>query len=171
MKIQLKNTIVILLAISILNGCKKGEDGKDGADGQNGAANLIAYTYSISSWLYSSPAWYKNLSVPELTPDNINSASVQVYFYSATNTWKALPFTQYNSGAADYLMGFETTINIVKITWIYDSSLSSGSDPNAYFGTTCQFKVVLIPPAMIVSHPDVDLKNYEEVKKAFDLKD
>jgi hypothetical protein len=170
MKKQLKSMGVLLLAISmvILSGCKKGEDG---APGKDGSANVTAYTYSISSWDYTSPAYYKSLSIPELTSQNINTASVQVYLGTTSNTWRAIPFSQYNSGAADYLMGFETTIGSVKVTWIYDSSLSSGSDPNTYFGTTCQFKVVIIPPAMIAANPGVDLKNYEEVKRIFNVKD
>jgi hypothetical protein len=67
-------------------------------------------------------------------------------------------------------MGFNTTVGQVEVTWFYDSSLSSGSDPNAYYGTTVRCKVV-IPPTMKLANPDLDLKDYEAVKKRFKLKD
>lgn len=171
MKKQLRSVVVLLFATStiIFNGCKKGEDG---APEKDDSSNVTAYTYSVSSWLYSSPAWYKSLSVPELTSANINSASVQTYLLTATNTWTALPNTFYNSGGSNYLMGFETTVGSVKVTWIYNNLTSQGSDPDVYFGTSSsQFKVVIIPPAMITANPDLNFKNYNEVKTRFNLKD
>jgi len=39
------------------------------------------------------------------------------------------------------------------------------------FGATCKFKIVVIAPAAWLAHPDVDLKNYEEVKSTFNLAD
>lgn len=171
MKNQLRNSVAILLAITtiLFNGCKKG---KDGAPGKDGSTNVTAYTFSVSAWSYNSPEWYRAFTVPELTLDNIHSASVQVYLLTATNTWTALPNTFYNSGAADYLMGFNTTIGSVKVTWIYDSSSSTGDNPNTFFGTSSsQFKVVVIPPAAIAANPYLDLNNYNKVKTTFKLAD
>ena len=81
------STIVLLASIAIIiNGCKKGDEG---APGKDGSANVTAYTYSISTstWAYSSPEWYCNLSLPELTAANLNSASVQAYFQKTTKNF------------------------------------------------------------------------------------
>jgi hypothetical protein len=171
MKTKSRNTIVALIVFSttIFNGCKKGEDG---APGKDGSSNVTSYTYSISTWSYSSPAWYKNLSFPEITSANINTVSVQAYIYTATNTWTALPNTFYNSGGANYLMGFETTVGVIRINWIYNSSLSAGDNPNTFFGTSAsQFKVVAIPPSIMIANPNLNLKDYNQVKQILNLKD
>lgn len=170
MKKQLRVSIILLLAgvVITINGCKKGDEGSPGKDG---SANVTAYTYSISTstWSYSSPEWYCNLSLPELTADNLNSASVQAYFQKTANTWIAIPTTFYNT-PSNYYMGYSTTIGNVKINWIYNGA-GSGNDPNTHFGITSQFKVVIIPPAMITANSDLDLKNYQAVKDRFNLKD
>lgn len=104
------------------------------------------------------------------TTDNLNSAAIMVYFTTGNNKWTAVPFTQYNS-PSNYFMGFNTSVGNVQVTWIYDSSLSSGDSPNTYYGVTVQCKVVVIPKAAKDAHPNVDLNNYSEVKETFDLKD
>jgi hypothetical protein len=66
-------------------------------------------------------------------------------------------------------MGFVSSIGNIQVTWVYDSSLSSGSDPNTYYGTTIKCKVVIIPPA--TEKAKVNMNNYQEVKRAYNLPD
>lgn len=122
----------------------------------------------MSSWSYTSPYYYRNLSTSELTASNVDSALVMVYFSTIGSNWFALPYTQYNS-PADYYMGFVSSVGNVQVTWVYDSSLSTGSDPNTYYGTTVKCKVVIIPPAMV--KPNINYKNYKEVKATYKLSD
>lgn len=123
------------LLILILSGCQKEE---------TDPTNISSNVYTASTWSYSSPAYYYDISVPELTSDNIKSASVNVYFSKDNGTtWIAVPFTQYSSGS-NYLMGYNTKAGQVEITWIYNFTMGQGDDPNEYFGTTAQFKVVII---------------------------
>jgi hypothetical protein len=118
--------------------------------------------------LYSSSNYYVNLDVLELISFNINSVAVIVYFSTTGTKWIAVPFTQYNS-PSNYFMGFNTSLGKVQVTWVYDSSLSQGNDPNTYYSTNVQFKVVVIPPAVRKANPDLDLKNYDAVKIRFDF--
>ena len=67
-------------------------------------------------------------------------------------------------------MGFVTSVGTVQVNWDYNG-LGAGSDPNSVFNTTCQFKVVVVSPAAMVSNPNVNWQNYTEVKRTFDLKD
>lgn len=151
-------------------GCEKGNDGEDGAPGKNGSSNVESRTFSVSSWSYSSPFHYTNLSVPELTQQNINSAGVMVYFSTTGTDWVAVPYTQYNS-PYNYFMGFNTSVGIVQITWVYDTSLSQGSDPTTYYGVNLLYKVVVVPPSAKILYPNIDYKNYSAVKETFHLKD
>lgn len=168
MKKTLRITSLLFITTTLLffAGCKKSSTGPAGKDG---SANVTATTYSAGSWAWSSPNYYVNLSVPELTSANINSAAVMVYFKTANN-WIAVPYTQYNS-PADYYMNFNTSVGNVQVTWFYDSSLSSGSDPNAYYSTTVQYKVVVIPPTVAKANPGLNLKDYAAVKTRFNLPD
>ena len=167
--IQIKTILFLGAVVLLINGCKKdGATGPQGPAGQNGHTNVFSNTYTMSSWSYITPHYYMNLSVPELTVNNIDSSLVMVYFSTTGSNWFALPYTQYNS-PSDYYMGFASSSGNVQVTWVYDSSLSTGSDPNTYYGTTIKCKVVVIPRAM--KQPHINHMNYEEVKTSYSLKD
>jgi len=166
MKIKLKLILILLLGVLFITGCKK--EGPPGADGN---ANVDYSTQTVTSWGWSSPYYYANLPMPELTSANINTAAVMVYFTSTGSAWVALPYTQYNSPNQNYIMGFNTSVGQVQITWFYDTSLFDGDDPNTYYGTNLQFKIVVIPPAVMLANPDLDLRDYEDVKNRFKIKD
>lgn len=162
--------IITAFSLSLLvNGCTKGDDGVPGTPGKNGAANLNSRTFTVDNWLYASPYYYVNLNVPELTSANINSAGVMVYFTTKGINWIALPYTQF--AATNYNMGFETSTGTVKITWFYNSSVESGDNPNVFYNTKVQYKVVVIPTADMALKPNVNFNNYEEVKASFRLND
>lgn len=164
-KLQITGILLLLISSLLVNGCKK-----EGPPGPAGNANVTSRTFYVSSWSWDSPNYYADFNVPELTADNINSAAVLVYFRTTSGTWYAVPYTQYTS-SSDYHMGFITVAGTVEVTWFYDNPLSSGSDPNAFYGTTVYYKVVVIPPAERKANPNLDLNNYEAVKAAFHLKD
>jgi hypothetical protein len=164
--IQLLIILFLGIATFLTNGCKKGNTGPAGEQGPAGSANVTSDTYTVNSWSWSSPNHYTNLSVPAITSTNVNSAAVMVYFKGNATAWSALPYTQYDS-PYDYFMGFNVSTGAVQVTWFYDYSLSSGSNPNTYYGTNVQLKVVVIPPSMV--RKDVNTKNYNDVKQAYGL--
>jgi hypothetical protein len=156
-------------AIFFFSGCKKdGATGPQGPQGPVGQTNVTAATFSVSSWAFTAPYYYQNFSMPELTTKNIDSALVMVYFKTIGSNWFALPYTQYDS-PYNYYMGFVCNVGNVQVTWFYDSSLSSGKDPNTYYSTVVKYKVVVIPPSM--KQKGVNVNNYEEVRGAYSLKD
>jgi hypothetical protein len=160
-------TTFLTTSLIFIGACKKGDTGSPGKDGN---ANVASHTFSTNSWLNNSSRYYQDYTIPELTSDNINTASVEVYFSTTANNWVALPYT-YVSSPNNYFMGFISTINKVEVTWDCNSTFSSGSDPNNVFGTTVQIKIVVIPPAQRKAHPNVNHHNYTEVKAAYNLKD
>ncbi|HEY6162749.1 MAG TPA: hypothetical protein VI112_16080 [Bacteroidia bacterium] len=162
---KLYNFLFVLVITTLLaSGCKK-----EGPQGPPGNANIIHHTFSISSWSNNGYNWYSNLNVSELNSSNINTASVQVYFSVSNGTWVAVPYTEVTS-PSNYFMNFLSSAGTVEITWTYNG-VGLGSDPNAYYSATVQAKVVVIPPSARMKHPNVDLNNYEEVKKAFGIID
>ncbi len=166
----MKNThkiyAMVIAITSLFSNCQKA---KDGAPGKDGSANVSSIVYTITSWSSNSSKYYTVLSVPSITADNINTASVQAYFSTIDNSWLAMPFTKVAS--TDYYMGYTSSVGVVQINWDYNG-LGIGDDPNTFYGvSSCKFKVVVIPPAILKQYPTVNMNNYSEVKEAFQLKD
>ncbi len=163
---KFKCVLVGLFILTIISSCEKEEEEPN----TNNAAKAESRTFSNTIWAYSSPYHYLDLSVPELTADNINSAAVMVYFSTVEGTWRAIPFTQYTP-TYNYFMNFTTSAGSVRVTWVYNTTLSAGDDPNQYYGTNVKFKAVVISAAANALKPNINYYNYEEIKEAFHLKD
>lgn len=164
---RFKRALLGMSMVMLIIGCEKPED-EDKKDDDN--VMVESRTFSNTSWAYTTPSYYLDLSVPELTADNINSAAVMVYFSILEGTWRAVPYTQYGSGS-NYFMNFMTSNGSVKVTWTHNLTGSKGVDPNEYYGTNVKFKVVVIPSTVSAAKQNIDYNNYEEVSKAFDIKD
>ena len=67
-------------------------------------------------------------------------------------------------------MNYSTGRDTVQVQWTCNSTVSSGSDPNAFYNVVSQFKVVVIPPVALKAKLDVDLRDYEAVKRAFEIR-
>lgn len=160
--------MAVLTITFTINGCKKGDTGPKGPAGKDGTSSVTSRTFTMTSWAYTSPYYYRDLNVPELTSGNIDSSLVMVYFCTTGSVWFALPYTQYNS-PYNYYMGFSSSSGNVQVNWVYNTSLSKGSDPNEYYGTTIKCKVVVIPSSAKAAK--INLNNYEEVKHSYNLAD
>lgn len=167
-KIKIRHAIFCGFLLLLLSNCEKeGPPGPQGPAGTSGSSPVTARTFSVTAWGFSSPYHYANLMVPEITAANLDAAAVLVYFSTGGN-WFALPYTQYDS-PYNYYMGFNTGAGNVQVTWFYDSSLSSGSNPNTYYSTTVECKVVVIPPAL--KKAGLNYSNYDEVRVTYNLND
>ncbi|MES2141103.1 MAG: hypothetical protein V4511_15460 [Bacteroidota bacterium] len=158
--LQIVSLIMVLTTMSVIS-CKKGNEAGP-------TVTVTSKTYSVPTWSSSSTRWYTQLSVPELTSGNINTAAVQVYFGLDNTNWTALPNTVVSS--TNYFMGYMTTVGTVQVNWDYNG-IGIGSSPNTFYSATSLFKVVVIPPAAIVANPDLDLNNYNTVKAKFNIAD
>jgi len=157
---------IILLAFTMIaaitfNGCKKGDTGPAGTTGATGPtgatgnANVqnFSFTTTAASWTAGSGNWFYNYSLPAST--NVNGA-VLMYLQSGT-VFTQLPFTQ---NGVEYYFAYDTNNPHVGVY------VTSASNPGIL-----GFKVTVIPPASRIGHPNVNYKNYEDVKKTFNLKD
>ena len=161
---------VMMTSIFVFDGCKKPQDGingKDGAKGATGNANVqnISVNVTASQWTYDN--LYDRLYYRYYNSSNSQSA-VYAYVISGSGE-QAMPYyncptsnawcDQYDM--ATYLFGSPPYIEFQ-----YTNYKSKTTAPT----TTTNFYLVIIPPAQRKAHPNVDYKNYEEVKKAFNLK-
>ncbi len=154
--------IIAIIGLAIATSCVK-----EGPTGATGNANVYANTYVINAWSVNSNNFYTDIYVSALTSDVQNYGTVQVFFsYNSGNDWNAMPFT-YSSNPY-YVMTYSTEVHHVFVDWIY-SGTGFGTDPNTVYGTSCMFKVVVIPPA--AKRPNVNMNNYAEVKAVYGLKD
>ncbi len=158
-------TAVVLTLILGLSSCKKGDTGPAGSQGTagtNGSANVQSFTVTTNnaSWgLDGSNSYTSAINVTAINSSVLNGGTIQVFIGDGTSTeWGALPFSysivQYNYS---YKVG-QVLLSV---------SLSTGAAPSNPGGQ--QFKIVVIPPAKII--PNVNIKNYEDVKKAYNLVD
>jgi len=166
-----KLLLLLLMIAFTFSTCKKGDtgpQGPQGAQGTAGNANIQNYsiTVSPSQWTYDNvyEIWYYRYS----NSSNMNSA-VLAYVISG-NGEQAMPYYACpTSGAwceqydfATYLFGSPPYIEFQ-----YTNYLSRTTHPN--YDTN--FYLVIMPPALHDTNPNVNWSNYKEVKAKFNLKD
>jgi len=167
---------MITVSVLILNGCAKdGETGPAGKDGQNGNANVSCSTVTtLNNWnsAYDDGIYFTyehDVYWTGLTQAIKDKGVVMVYYMDGPNNdWVAIPYTQEDTGyfeqVAYYFGAGKLTMEITG----YDNSGSPGA--SAYNGVFI-IRIVAIAASSRVAHPEVDLKNYNEVKKIFNIKD
>ncbi len=164
MKTTIKSIIVIALTAAIFSGCKK-EPGPAGTNGTNGNANVVSGTVTInsSSWGYSAPSYYGDITYSAITQSIIDKGAVLVYLSNGSGGYSQLPLTIYPSSTYSETYQVVNALGSVRI-YITDSDLTAPAAPS-----TKTFKIVVIAAALIKQH--VNYKDYSEVKAAYDLKD
>lgn len=156
--------VVMSITAILFNGCA-GKDGAPGAQGPQGNANVLSYTFSVSSWTYTAPNLWADLVDPDITSDVINNGAVLVYINNGGNLTQ-LPYTYYPTNTYSETMSAIHSVGNVQIN-LTDSDLNPPGIPSS----TLVFKVVTLPSRKPLSNPHINFKDYESVKKAFDLKD
>ncbi len=156
--------MLIGITAIVFNGCK-GKDGAPGAQGPAGIANISTTTATTTnaSWTFLSAynEWDATLNYSAITSDIVATGTVQVYLGDGSSTvWAALPNSYHNfEWGYQYSLG-QVTIFVTK---------GDGTDPGNPGGM--QFKFVAIPSRSMMLHPNVNMKNYNEVKQTFNLHD
>ena len=160
---KIKTLIAICAMAVVFTNCKKGDTGpagKDGTNGTNGNANVISTNnVTISSWSLNSGVYTAGISAAGITQDIVDRGVVMV-FIKYGSQWVSLPdITGKNSTVFAYNVGNIDLIN----------SNSDGTTPTN--PGTQTFRVVIISASNKIMNPNVNLKNYSEVKQALQLQD
>ncbi len=155
-----KNVIFAILTVALFTSC----NGTTGPQGKDGNANVHSYLYNVSSndWEQVSPDYKVTLSTPYITQDILDKGAVLVYIEAvAQNYWLLLPYSDYNS-----LLLYITTVGQIEI---YSGYFDRSQKPNPGAHT---FKVVAIAGSELLIMPkNLDLTNYQEVAKYFNIMD
>jgi hypothetical protein len=165
MKVILKITTVLLASILFFTACKKsagpkGDTGAAGAQGPAGNNNITVQTFTTATSDWTTYSWPYNyveavLTVPAITSTVVSSGDVHVYMLDATGTmWMGMPYS-YISNQYNYKYKAGQVI--------LDLTLSNNTAPMN--PGTQQFKVVVIPPALIKKYPNVNWNDYNSLQK------
>jgi hypothetical protein len=161
----MKNKFLLLASVLLLtfSACKK--EGPAGKDGKDGNANVQSSTFTVTSWGYSAPSYYADINYSAITAGIINNGAVLVYLSNGSGGYSQLPLTIYPSSSYSETLETVSGPGFVRI-FITDSDLTAPITPG-----TLTFKVVVIAASARMANPDVDLSNYNQVKKAFNLQE
>lgn len=166
MKTKTLFTGIVIVTSLAFSGCRKdgpvGPQGPQGPAGINGNANVLGSTtlsVSSSNWIANGNEWYDTFILGTITQDIVDKGAVMVYEQFNT-TWVALPYTLGITGRSfDFYLGGGH---------IYSANADGTASANPGNQT---YRFVVISASNRMTHPNVNYKNYEEVKKAFNLKD
>ncbi len=145
---------VICLAMLIM-ACSKGEQGPAGN------ANVYGSGYYNVNWLFDNNQniYHTKIDVPQITQDIVDNGLVQVFVLYG-NEWWALPD----------LNGVNSTIYGIGLGYV--SLINSNSDLTVpSYPSNSTFRVVVISSYYKKAMPQVNWKNYKEVKIALNLND
>lgn len=158
-----KSKVLLLLAAGagmLLSGCV-GQAGQPGPVGPQGNANVAMTPYTIGSWSANSGAYYADLADNNLNSSILNTGTTEVFMsLDGGNSWEALPFT-----ASPEFMGYITSINQVEVFWTNNNGLLPPNypDPNSYYATSVNIKIVDIASYVMKKHPTTNWKDWAQV--------
>lgn len=152
-----KLIFAVVAGAFVLGSCKKAVTEHE-EDYPHSEVNSTVVT--VSNWTGDDAAYFATAQVDFITQDIHDNGAVMCYIEDG-GTWLAMPVTL-SSGSWISHYVFSTQVGGVNLT-VYDDD---GLTPNP--GTT-SFKIVAINSVGMTQNPNVNLDNYEEVKKAFDI--
>ena len=159
MKNKIKKTFLFAVTFTAIAfwGCKKDNDTNFQPIGNYGNADVQSSTFTNQTLVYnpSVNGYLDTLSDPAITQAVLTNGSITVYqqFTNATNVWYVLPATwQPEVFTVSFVIGKAVVACTV------DPGISN-------------YRVVIISAARKQANQNVNYTNYEEVKKAFHLKD
>lgn len=144
-------------------------------------STIESNVYTLSNWTeVSNDAWNfefeTSVSIPSITQDVIDNGAVMCYVKDS-NSNIALPYTM--SVNQDASLGghyFSATFGykvfsgkvIFNFSGFDDLDVHTASEMNQ---SGYEVKVVVLSEEKLLQHPEVDLNNYSDVRKAFQIKD
>jgi hypothetical protein len=163
MRNRLQNRIRLMslvLSLIVVASCKKDDDS---AYQQKGNYPTIYSKQFTVTWTLNAPGYFCTISDANITQAVVDNGYVEVYLSNGSGGWIALPITM--PVTSTYATTYTPVHYLGGITiWAYDTDTQQTEDP----GSTT-FKVVIISAVARLANPTLNVKNYEEVKSAFNL--
>ena len=146
-----------------------GTPGVTGPTGPTGSANVIYSPWiTLPKGVLVDNLWYFDIAVPQLTADHVNNGALIAYIGVNNNAFP-LPFTEgkSNGQGTSYFTNWDAAQKRITL-----HIRSIGTIPSNWASTTfpIQFRYVIIPGAVKTAmNPNVNLKDYNEVQKYFNI--
>lgn len=152
--------MTLVLCLLVVVSCKKDDDSAYQPKGNYPTIYTKQFTVT---WTQNAPGYYCLLTDANITQDVVDKGDVVVYLSNDNGGWIALPITMPITST------YATTLTPVHYlggitVWAYDTDMQQTADP----GPTT-FKVVIISAVARLANPTLNVNNYEEVKKMFNL--
>ena len=179
---KLRHYLFVIAISAMVASCSKGDTGPagpvgaTGTSGINGSANIIASTYTVitvasagdttSSWVSTgAPAyhWVAGFIDTNITANNVDV--VEAYWSTSLGGgWSGLPVTSLINRGDE--MNYRYNNDSVAFTY-YTGGTPYTKYPG-YLATspgfaTIIFKVIVIPPGIVLNYPGINWKNAAEV--------
>jgi hypothetical protein len=147
-----------------------GPAGATGATGATGTANVIYSNWEYAKAFSDTTIDNSNLkvgyiTVPKLTTEILNSGSIQVYFTYGGGVLP-LPYTS-NAGGKSSTIDFKPLFKRIAIT-----RFTADNSNSVALSTLLQYRYIIIPGGTLAlaKKANLDLNNYEAVKKYYSIK-
>lgn len=118
------------------------------------------YTVAANDWIGDANGYTASITSNILTQEILSSGIVMCYIKEGSD-YLAMPITR-SFGAYISHWGFSHSVNSITF-WNYDDD-GATLEPG-----TQTFKIAVFSQAGLIAHPDVDIMDYESVKKEFNL--
>ena len=166
-------TMLLALCAIIFTSCQKGDAGAagpqgaqgpqgaagvTGATGPTGNANVIVSEITVppSNWISDgNGGWDTSLTATGFT--NINKEAINIYASTDSAYFSALPYAGTSIGAP--VVNYALFNNSILIEYTPQTGVSSIPQPNSKI----YFDIVVVPMAVMKSHPNTNWKNATEV--------
>jgi len=160
----LKITAILLLLITGFNSCKKVE-GPKGDKGDQGISGPSAKEYDFTL-TFGTSASIQTFSMPK---GSMYGNVTFVYLEKGYKEWIMLPYYENNPGYVP--VNYIALCNEIsdQITIRTDRGDNVAGSPWAANNVQKRFKAVVIETSGLAKNPNVDWKNYDEVKTALNL--
>lgn len=169
--------VLISAASTMFNACKKDKYQPKGdyqPAGNYGNANITSSTtVTINNWSSAFDdgvnfEFEASVSWAAITQAIKDKGMVAAYMDDGSGNWVALPTAYADDTYSSITISFHFNVGIVKfyLTGFDDSGSPLPSDFNGMV-----VRIVAISSAGLTANPNLDYKNYYEVKKVFGLKD
>jgi hypothetical protein len=171
----LRITLAAAVIAALFTGCggaagPEGPAGPTGAQGYQGVSGVTG-TYAVGAsnpadWQVSGSFIYASYSVSIITANADANGVIAVYFQTAAQTatdWAPLPDT-YPSGGTETTLTYNYDIGTL-VLQMQNANGVIPATPAAF-----NFKVVVIPTAVIKQHPGLNTKDYREVMQMLNLR-
>jgi len=164
---------LVALSSALMNSCSKGGCTDSKALNYNSKAkkddgtcvfsDAKSQTITISDWVGDGNGFYATATVPIITQSISSNGAVLCYIEDAANpgVYWAMPYSEVQSSWTRH-WAFANDSDEILIQTQDDDGLTL--DPGSR-----NFKIVVIESSGLILNPNVDLSNYKEVEKAFNL--